>query len=315
MTSPRSGCCAASWAQSGSRSTCVCISWPYVAPPRWKYSEAVRARLDGSTVPTTGPPPGPGFRWMSPCTSRSRSASRSDARLTPYCWAIAASSGNRSPVRRPCGDDVADDVVGDPLGRLHRSATVIPTEVADGDLGADVRRGRSPGVSELSVVRDHRRLHELNLRMIMNSARWHRDPDHHEELLTDGTAWCFVHEGECDPDRRGSVHVAGRGAAADRRPVHVVWHDDLPAAAVVPEVRGIRHGGAAARSQWHALVLHGAALPAEGAVQRSRPVRAVRRRLRRAPRRGHRRGAADDGRSRRARDRRRDGARRRPLPS
>ena len=75
-------------------------------------------RLDGAD---DGPPPGPGFSEIRPCTSSRRSASRSDVRLTPYSSTIAASRGSRSPVPQAAPHDVADDLLGHPLGRLHRA--------------------------------------------------------------------------------------------------------------------------------------------------------------------------------------------------
>jgi hypothetical protein len=38
------------------------------------------------------------------------------------------------------GDDVAYDVDGDPFGSLHRPLAAVAYDVADGQLGSDVRR-------------------------------------------------------------------------------------------------------------------------------------------------------------------------------
>ena len=75
---------------------------PRTARSRWhrrggRRASTIRPRLAGSTVPTTGPPPGPRRIVIRPCTSSSRRPSRSDSRLTLYCSSIAASGGRPSP--------------------------------------------------------------------------------------------------------------------------------------------------------------------------------------------------------------------------
>ena len=108
-----------------------------MAAPRWKYKLAVWARLRASTVPTAGPPPGPGLSRISPCTSSSRSASRSEALLTSYWSIIAASSGNRSPGCRLCStmsctmslatrSDVLRDAAARPCHRSRPGCAAVP---------------------------------------------------------------------------------------------------------------------------------------------------------------------------------------------
>src|SRR4051794_35598003 len=86
----------------------------------WKNSVAMRPKSRLSTAPTEGPPPGPGLMVISPWVSRMRSASRSEARLTPKRSSIPASLSSASPGRRPCS------TMSRTISRATRDATFSP---------------------------------------------------------------------------------------------------------------------------------------------------------------------------------------------